>query len=114
MLAQVKKLLNLRSVNNSTSLITLYIPGKTKISDMNKFLTTEISQSNNIKARVTRQGVHDALQGVSSQLKLYTKFPDNGIVIFSGTTTDKKMSLTIEPPRPINRFFYCCDTKYYV
>ena len=110
----IEKLSLCKSVNNSTSLVTLYVPSSTKISDLNKMITSEISKCTNIKSRQTRQGVSDALHSVISQLKRYKCIPSNGIAIFTGDTTDGFESLSVEPERPINSSFYRCDNKFCV
>lgn len=114
LMSLVRQLSGCRSVNNSTTLITMYVPGSTRHSDVTKMITAEISKAPNIKSRQTRQGIQDALQSVSSQLKRFGTFPANGVVILAGTTTEGQQSLTIEPPRPIDRFFYRCDTLFYL
>lgn len=114
LLSTAKTLQQYRSIGNTTSLITLYIPGRTQVSDMNKFVTTELSQASNIKSRITKQGVQDALKGVSTQLKNYKQFPENGVVIVSGNTTEKNVSITIEPPKNVDRFFYHCGNSFCV
>jgi peptide chain release factor subunit 1 len=103
-----------KSLNNSTSLITLYIPASTKISDLSKMIITEISEASNIKSRQTRQGVQDALQAVSTHIKRMKKLPTNGVVIMTGETTTGFESAMIEPKRPIDRFLYRCDNKFCV
>lgn len=103
-----------RSLNNSTSLITMYIPGSTKLSDLSKMITTEIAEASNIKSRQTRQGVQDALQSVSTHVKSMKKLPSNGVVIMTGETTTGFENTIVEPKRPIDRFFYRCDNKFWV
>jgi peptide chain release factor subunit 1 len=103
-----------RSLNNTTSLISFYIPSTSKIPDLNKFVTSETSQCSNIKSRITRQGVKDALQGIQSQLKLCKTIPDNGLVLFSGNTDEGSVTKTFQPDRPVNNFLYRCDNKFWV
>ncbi len=110
----IQKLSQSKSLNNSTSLVTLYVPSTTKISDLNKMITSEISKCTNIKSRQTRKGVADALHSVISQLKRYKSIPSNGIAIFTGDTTEGFESVSIEPQRPINSSFYRCDNKFCV
>ena len=110
----VNRLLTQKSLNNSTSLISLYVPATTNISDLSKMIKSETSQSQNIKSRQTRQGVQDALQGISTHIKSMKTIPNNGVAIFTGATTEGFTSIAIEPPRPIDRFFYRCDSKYWV
>lgn len=110
----VNQLATKKSLNNSTSLVTLYVPNNTKVSDLSKMISSEISKTPNIKSRQTRQGVQNALQAVSTQVKRLKVIPPNGIVIFAGETTEGFESLSAEPPRPIDRFFYRCDNKFWV
>lgn len=110
----LRNLIAAKSLNNSTSLITLYIPGSTKVSDLSKMVTTEMSESANIKSRQTRQGVQAALQAVSTHVKRMKALPSNGVVIMTGETTTKFESVIVEPKRPIDRFFYRCDNKFWV
>lgn len=108
------RLLTEKSVNNSTSLVTFYIPPNTRISDFCKTLKSENSKTSNIKSRQTRQGVQDALQAVSTHVKRMKTLPLNGVAIFAGPTTEGFTSVCVEPPRPIDSFFYRCDNKFFV
>lgn len=110
----IKSLSIAKSSTNSTSLVTLYIPNSTKIIEVSKMITSEISKTVNIKSRQTRQGVQDALQAVSSQLKRFASIPNNGLAIFTGQTSDGLISVSVEPVRPIDRFMYHCDSKFCV
>lgn len=110
----IRNLEQARAKSNNTSLVTLYIPGKTKVSDMNTFITSELSKAPNIKSRVTRQNVIEALKSIASAFKLYKSFPENGLVIFNGITTEKKISQTFTPVKPVTRFLYRCDNQFYV
>jgi peptide chain release factor subunit 1 len=103
-----------RSVGNGTSLVTLYIPGRTKVGDMTSFVTTELSKAPNIKSRITRQNVLEALKSISYILKGYNRFPEEGLAIFSGTTLTDKVTEVILPKQPIMRFLYRCDTSFCV
>lgn len=108
----INRLLTRKSVNNSTSLITLYVPCTTRVCDLSKMVNSEISKISNIKSRQTRRGVQDAFQIVSSHVKGIKEIPNNGVAIFAGNTTEGFESVVIEPPRPINSFFYRCDNKF--
>lgn len=110
----VRELAAYRSTNNSTTLITLYIPSSTRYSDVTKMITSEISKTPNIKSRVTRQCVQAALQSVLSQLKGINKFPRNEMVLLAGDTPEKFVNVAIEPSRSIDRFFYRCDNLFHV
>ena len=103
-----------RAEGNSTSLVTLYIPGKTKVSDMNNFIISELSKAPNVKSRVTRQNVIEALKSISSTFKLYKTFPQNGLIVLNGITKERKISETFVPVRPVTRFLYKCGNQFYV
>lgn len=110
----IQQLASYRSLNNSTSLITLYIPGSTRYSDVTKKISSEISVASNIKSRITRQSVQSAWQAVQSQFKTIKEIPTNGIIILVGDTKEKFINVVIEPPRPVDRFYYRCDNKFHV
>jgi peptide chain release factor subunit 1 len=110
----INRLISRRSLNNSTSLITFYVPPTTRLIDLNKMVNSEISKTPNIKSRQTRQGVQSSLQAISTHMKNMKTIPSNGVAIFSGPTTEGFESFIIEPPRPIDRFFYRCDNSFYV
>ena len=108
------RLVTQKSLNNSTSLVTFYVPNTTKVSDFSKMVNSEISKASNIKDRQTRQGVQEALQAVSTHVKRMKTIPSNGVAIFTGSTTEGFESIAVEPPRPINQFFYRCENKFCV
>ena len=54
-------------------MISLIIPPKDQISRINKMLADEIGKASNIKSRVNRLSVLDAITSVQSRLKLITK-----------------------------------------
>ena len=115
MLSQLsKQLVTMRSRINSTSLVTFYVPPTTRMADFSKMVNLELSKTPNIKSKQTRDGVSTALQAVSSQIKRMQSVPANGVVIFAGETEEGFQNVAIEPPRPIDRFFYRCDTKFWV
>src|SRR3989338_10383091 len=102
----LKQLSEHRSVGNSTSLITMYIPGSTRVSEINHLVTDELSKASNIKSRQTRQGVQSGLTSISAHLKDISKFPEFGLILFSGKTEYKSVFEMIEPPRAVDRFLY--------
>lgn len=103
-----------RSFTNSTSLVTMYIPGKTILNDITSMLNFEVSQTQNIKSKHTRNGVKDSLNAILTYLRTLKRFPDNGLCIFSGETMNGFMRRFIEPKYPVDRFIYTCDTKFHV
>lgn len=117
---KVKKMIkNLESARgNGTSMITLIMPPKSKISDYNKKLTDEFGTATNIKSRVNRLSVLSAIKSTQERLKLYKDCPPNGLVLYCGTVImddnkEKKLTIDFEPFRPINTTLYMCDNKFH-
>jgi peptide chain release factor subunit 1 len=55
---------------------------------------------------------------VQQRLKLYTKVPKNGLVVYCGTILtlegkEKKVAIDFEPFKPINTSLYLCDNKFH-
>ncbi|GCE97241.1 eRF1 [Zygosaccharomyces mellis] len=117
---RVKKLIkSLESARgNGTSMISLVIPPKGQISIYQKMLTDEYGTASNIKSRVNRLSVLSAITSTQQKLKLYTKVPPNGLVIYCGDIIneegkEKKVTFDIEPYKPINTSLYLCDNKFH-
>jgi peptide chain release factor subunit 1 len=108
----VKQLSVLKSLDNTTSLVSLYVPTSTKVTDLSKMIASEISKVSNVKSRLTRQGTERALQSISTHLKSMNKLPNNGLIMFTGQTTDKYINQIIEPSKPVNRFLYRCESSF--
>lgn len=103
---------------NGTSMISLIIPPKDQISRVSKMLADEFGTASNIKSRVNRLSVLGAITSVQHRLKLYTKVPPNGLVIYCGTIVteegkEKKVNIDFEPFKPINTSLYLCDNKFH-
>ncbi|GKT17174.1 Eukaryotic peptide chain release factor subunit 1, partial [Aduncisulcus paluster] len=101
-----------------TSMISLIIPPTEQISRVAKMLTDEAGTASNIKSRVNRQSVLGAIASASQKLKLYSKIPENGLVIFVGTVLteegkEKKLNIDFEPFKPVHTFLYLCDNKFH-
>merc|ERR1719322_1888310 len=69
-------------------------------------LADEYGTASNIKSRVNRLSVLGAITSVQHRLKLYTKVPVNGLVVYCGT-------IDFEPFKPINTSLYLCDNKFH-
>lgn len=117
---RVKKLIkSLESARgNGTSMISLVIPPKGQISIYQKMLTDEYGTASNIKSRVNRLSVLSAITSTQQKLKLYTRVPTNGLVIYCGDIIneegkEKKVTFDIEPYKPINTSLYLCDNKFH-
>lgn len=105
---------------NGTSMISLIIPAKKAISDINKMLRDEIGTATNIKSNVNRKSVLTAITSAVERLKLYNRTPPNGLILYTGTMlaedgrTEKKVVIDFEPFKPINKSLYLCDNKFHV
>ncbi|KAJ3313443.1 translation termination factor eRF1 [Boothiomyces sp. JEL0838] len=117
---KVKKLIkNLEAARgNGTSMISLILPPKDQISRAVKMLADEYGTASNIKSRVNRLSVLGAITSTQQKLKLFTKVPPNGLIIYCGTILtdegkEKKVNIDIEPFKPINQSLYMCDNKFH-
>ena len=101
-----------------TSMITLIINYKDQINQFSKMLTDEVGKASNIKSRVTRQHVIDALSSTTEKLRLYNRTPKNGLVIYCGLVQlpqggEKMIKIDLEPFKPINTSLYRCDNIFH-
>ncbi|XP_043289511.1 eukaryotic peptide chain release factor subunit 1 [Venturia canescens] len=117
---KIKKLIKSLEMarGNGTSMISLIIPPRDQISRVSKMLADEFGTASNIKSRVNRLSVLGAITSVQHRLKLYTKVPPNGLVIYCGTIVteegkEKKVNIDFEPFKPINTSLYLCDNKFH-
>ncbi|KAG5676641.1 hypothetical protein PVAND_006460 [Polypedilum vanderplanki] len=117
---KIKKLIKSLELarGNGTSMISLIIPPKDQIARISKMLADEFGTASNIKSRVNRLSVLGAITSVQHRLKLYTKVPPNGLVIYCGTIVteenkEKKVNIDFEPFKPINTSLYLCDNKFH-
>lgn len=104
---------------NGTSMISLIIPPRDQISRVSKMLSDELGTASNIKSRVNRQSVLEAITSVQQRLKLFNRVPNNGLVLYSGTVIneegkEKKVTIDFEPFKPVNTSLYLCDNKFHV
>merc|ERR1711990_1066011 len=103
---------------NGTSMISLILPPKDDVARANKMLGDEMGTASNIKSRVNRLSVLSAITSTQQRLKLFTKVPPNGLVIYCGTiltdeNKEKKVNFDFEPFKPINTSLYLCDNKFH-
>lgn len=117
---KIKKLIQSlqKARGNGTSMISLVIPPKGQISMTQKMLTDEYGTASNIKSRVNRLSVLSAITSTQQKLKLYSKLPENGLVLYCGDMItedgkEKKVTFDIEPYKPINTSLYLCDNKFH-
>jgi len=99
-------------------MISLIIPPKDQVARYNKMLADEYGTASNIKNRVNRLSVLAAITSTKEKLKLYTRVPPNGLVVYCGTILtedgkEKKVNIAFEPHKPINTSLYLCDNKFH-
>lgn len=80
-------------------------------------LTLSISQLASLYF-LKRLSVLGAITSTQQKLKLYTRIPDNGLVIYCGTVMtddgkERKLTIDFEPFKPINTSLYLCDNKFH-
>merc|ERR1719183_447227 len=103
---------------NGTSMISLILPPGSQISQASKMLAEEYGTASNIKSRVNRLSVLSAITSTQQRLKLFSKVPPNGLVIYCGTiltddNKEKQVTIDFEPFKPINTSLYLCDNKFH-
>ena len=99
-------------------MISLVIPPKGQVNLVQKMLVEEMGTATNIKSRVNRQSVLDAIGSAQQRLKLYSKVPPNGLVVYCGAVLtesgkERQMRIDFEPFKPINTSLYMCDNKFH-
>eukprot|EP00595_Chromulina_sp_UTEXLB2642_P000230 CAMPEP_0196761722 /NCGR_PEP_ID=MMETSP1095-20130614/1027_1 /TAXON_ID=96789 ORGANISM="Chromulina nebulosa, Strain UTEXLB2642" /NCGR_SAMPLE_ID=MMETSP1095 /ASSEMBLY_ACC=CAM_ASM_000446 /LENGTH=419 /DNA_ID=CAMNT_0042111627 /DNA_START=178 /DNA_END=1437 /DNA_ORIENTATION=- len=99
-------------------MISLIIPPKDQVSRVNKMLADEYGTASNIKSRVNRLSVLGAITSTQQKLKLYSRVPDNGLVLYCGTILtddgkEKRVNIDFEPFKAINTSLYLCDNKFH-
>jgi len=104
-----------------TELISLYIPHDRKLSDVTNYLKNEVSESQNIKSKLTRKNVLDSISSLLGQLKNIREVPENGLVMFSGAIpqndtpgTERNELTIVEPPEKVVTFKYHCASEFYL
>ena len=80
-------------------------------------LKKEYALTQNVKSRVTRHNVLNALEKTMNHLRLFKKTPPNGLVIFCGNVSKKEGQpeikiWSIEPPQPLAQKIYWCDQNF--
>ncbi|MHA2502165.1 MAG: peptide chain release factor aRF-1, partial [Candidatus Kariarchaeaceae archaeon] len=95
--------------------MTLYIPPGTRLSDITSKLTDEMGTATSIKDKNTGKAVAEALRSILSRMQ-YLENGVNGLAIFGGVTEQagKMEYFAIEPPEPITKKDYICDSRFHV
>ncbi|KAG0476472.1 hypothetical protein HPP92_013313, partial [Vanilla planifolia] len=117
---KIKKLIRaLESARvNGTSMISLILTHRDQISRVAQMLGDEYGTASNIKSRVNRQSVLAVITSAQQRLKLYSKIPTSGLVLYTGNIftedgKEKKVTIDLEPFKPVNASFYLCDNKFH-
>merc|ERR1711990_1382519 len=74
--------------------------------------------ASNIKSRVNRLSVLGAITSTQQRLKLYSRVPPHGLVVYCGTIMtdegkERRVNIDFEPFKPINTSLYLCDNKFH-
>ncbi len=120
-LYRLRRILNelAQKKGRGTELISLYIPQGKPIHEVIATLREEYGTASNIKSDTTRNHVLDALTKTMQRLKLYTRTPENGLVIFCGALptngpgSEVIRIYELEPPKPLSVFLYRCDDHFH-
>src|SRR5208282_3639603 len=97
---------------NEGLLLSLYVP-PADLERARTFVRNEQTQAGNIRDRVTRKMVSDALFDAGRAL-LYNVGPQgkaNGVAVFADGSGNPKM---LTPPEPILGFLYRCERTYFL
>lgn len=103
-----------------TELITLYIPAGRQLTEVLNTLRQEYGTASNIKSRITRHNVQDAIEKVIQRLKLFKETPPTGLAIFCGAIpygppgSEKMEIYVVIPPRPLDIYLYRCNSRFHV
>ena len=112
----LEELQNMRGMG--TELVTVIIPPDRLISDVRGQLSQEAAQAANIKSKLTRKHVGDAIESAISVLNRYKNAGEYGIAIFVGHVivgNNKSRLVTVvidDPPEVFGSFRYRCDSTF--
>ena len=112
----LEELQNMRGMG--TELVTVIIPPDRLISDVRGQLGQEAAQAANIKSKLTRKHVGDAIESAISVLNRYKNAGEYGIAIFVGHVivgNNKTRLVTVvidDPPEIFTSFRYRCDSTF--
>ena len=107
------------SRGNGTSVISIYIPPKKRLEEITTMLNDEFGKAANVKDKINRMSIQQSLTNARERIKLYSRCPPNGLVLFCGNDlidengkTDKKLMIDFEPYKPININMYSCENRF--
>uniref|UniRef100_A0A0A9Z125 Eukaryotic peptide chain release factor subunit 1 n=1 Tax=Lygus hesperus TaxID=30085 RepID=A0A0A9Z125_LYGHE len=101
-----------------TSVISAYITPKEQVASVVTKLNNEYGTASNIKSHSNKIGVQTAITAALVRIKQFNKIPPNGLLLYSGNVMtpdnkEKKVTLDIEPFKPVSRSMYLCDNKFH-
>eukprot|EP01094_Clydonella_sp_ATCC50884_P000402 TRINITY_DN10313_c0_g1_i1.p1 TRINITY_DN10313_c0_g1~~TRINITY_DN10313_c0_g1_i1.p1 ORF type:complete len:429 (+),score=126.59 TRINITY_DN10313_c0_g1_i1:252-1538(+) len=101
-----------------TSMISLVIPAKGNLVRATKMLSEEFGTATQIKSHSNSVSVQQAIKSAQHQLKLFSRLPPNGVVVYCGTCVteeggERRVNVSFEPYRPIHKSLYWCDSKFH-
>ncbi|NAZ27371.1 MAG: peptide chain release factor 1 [Thermogladius sp.] len=99
----------------ATVLLSLYVPPGRPVSEVVNLLREELSISDNIKLKRTRNAVQRALAAAIDRVSKISKIPDKGLVFFAGENveTGDFISIMLIPPEEVRVFFYRTDKTFH-
>lgn len=111
----VKKIKSYRG--RHTELVSVLIPAEYVVHEVVKQVEAEKGTASNIKSRVTRNNVIEALEKIARELKQGPNKYKNGIAIYCGNTSQDEGKpdiefFAMEPPKPLNTRLYRCDQEF--
>jgi len=99
----------------ATTLLSLYVPPGRPISDVLSLLRQELSITDNIKLKRTKDAVQTALTMAIERISMLQKTPENGLVVFCGRNYEdgKEICMMFSPPEPIQAYYYRTDKQFH-
>jgi peptide chain release factor subunit 1 len=100
----------------ATVLLSLYIPPGRPLSDVMNMLRQELSITDNIKLKRTRDAVQRALSAAMDRLSKINKVPPNGLAVFCGENmeTGDFICYVFSPPEKVPVYFYRTDKEFHL
>jgi peptide chain release factor subunit 1 len=111
----IKELENFKG--RGTELVSVYVPAEYDLNKIATHIAQEQGTATNIKSKQTRDNVINALEKIIQHLKLYSKTPPHGLVLFAGNVAEREgqqdyQVWSIEPPLPMRQRVYRCDKEF--
>jgi peptide chain release factor subunit 1 len=117
---QQRKLLKelLACSGTHTSLVSLALNPSDSLIQQSKMLKNELATASNIKSRVNRHSVEEALGMAIFQLSTWKSVPPHGLFVFCGNCVlngvEISKTVSFEPFKAIKKSMYKCDSRFHV